>query len=145
MQEREFTHNPISNLVVGLTFCQDWYDTLCKEFPALDLSGFNALNQAEMSEPALEMSFENPRTHAADEFQEDNYTVNYSDTSVRNDKEMECDEHKKVSIDVDNHRETPHSFHRPQSFYVHDESDEHEEVTFSGHASILYTQGEFIR
>ncbi|KAK1389283.1 TAF RNA polymerase I subunit A [Heracleum sosnowskyi] len=142
MQEREFTDNPISNLVVGLAFCQDWYDTLCKEFPALDLSGFNAPNQSEMSEPALEMSFENPRTHVADEFQEDNYTVNYSDTSVRNDKEMECDEHKNLSINVDNHRETPHGFRRPQSFYVHsEESDELEEVTFSGHASILYVQG----
>lgn len=142
MQEREFTGNPVSNLVVGLAFCQDWYDTLCKEFPALDLSGFSVPNQSEMSEPALEMSFENPRSNAAEEFQEDNY----SDTSVRNDKEMECDEHKKVSIDVVSHRETPHSFHRPQSFYVHsDESDEHEEVTFSGHASILYAQGEFIR
>lgn len=142
MQEREFTDNPISNLVVGLAFCQDWYDTLCKECPTLDLSGFKAPNQSEMSEPALEMSFENPRSRVADEFQEDNYTANYSDTSVRNDKEMECDEHKKVSIDVGNHRETPHSFQKPQSFYVHsDESEEHEEVTFSGHASILFAQG----
>ncbi|KAL8087838.1 uncharacterized protein LOC141697523 [Apium graveolens] len=142
MQEREFTDNPISNLVVGLAFCQDWYDTLCKEFPALDLRGFSVPSQSEMSEPALEMSFDNPRSHVAEEFQEDNYTVNYSDTSIRNDKEMECDEHKKVSIDAVSHRETPHSFHRPQSFYVHsDESDEHEEVTFSGHASILYAQG----
>lgn len=142
MQEREFTDHPISHLVVGLAFCHDWYVTLCKEFPALDLSGFKAPNQSEMSEPALEMSFKNPRSHVAEEFQEDNYTANYSDTSVRNDKELECDEQKKLSINVGNHRETPHSLHRPQSFYVHsDESEEHEEVTFSGHASILYAQG----
>uniref|UniRef100_A0A164WDE0 Uncharacterized protein n=1 Tax=Daucus carota subsp. sativus TaxID=79200 RepID=A0A164WDE0_DAUCS len=120
MQEREFTENPISNLVVGLAFCQDWYDTLCIEFPTLDIRGSDAPSQSEMSEPAVEMSFDNRGSHIADEFQEDNYTVKCnSDTSVRNDKEMECEEDQKVSVNVDMHTETPHSFHKPQSFYVH--------------------------
>ncbi|XP_063947348.1 uncharacterized protein LOC108192343 isoform X2 [Daucus carota subsp. sativus] len=138
-QEREFQKNRLSNLVVGLVYCQEWYDTLCMEFPTLNLR--RAPDQSEMSEPEFEMSFEDPRSYIADDFQEDNHTVKCnSDASVGNYKEMECEGDPKVSSNVDIQMQTPHSFHRPQSFYVHS-SENDEEDSFSGYASIFNVQG----
>lgn len=142
-QEREFQKNRLSNLVVGLVYCQEWYDTLCMEFPTLNLR--RAPDQSEMSEPEFEMSFEDPRSYIADDFQEDNYTVKCnSDATVGNYKEMECEGDPKVSSNVDIQMQTPHSFHRPQSFYVHS-SENDEQDSFSGYASIFNVQGGSIR
>lgn len=147
MQEREFRTDPISNLVVGLTFCQEWYTAIQKEFPDIDLDGFYTPNQSEMLESRFDMSIENSKGYVADEVEEANYPIRRdSDTSVRIDKEIGSEEvvnqHQQVSMDVDQQRKTPHQIYEPQGFYVSAETDGREEPSVSGHLSIFYAHGE---
>ncbi|XP_058211119.1 uncharacterized protein LOC131323376 [Rhododendron vialii] len=124
MQEREFGSDPISNMVVGLTFCQLWYSTISKElqFRNSDKSYTPIPSDMETRDEAPIVNSEGHATvdthQVGSSFQAD------SDTSVRNDKvvarDVDLDQHREVSMEVDDNlqKETTYKNNQSLGFYM---------------------------
>ncbi|KAK2968393.1 hypothetical protein RJ640_004399 [Escallonia rubra] len=145
MQEREYGSDPMSNLVVGLTFCQLWYTVIRKEFQLRDSEESCTPTQSETLESRFNMSSENSDVQDGVEVQESNTELQHdSNTSVRNDKEIGLEEVDDqlggVKLEVDDYlqSETPYRNFQPQGLYVNSgESNGHEESSVSYHASSI--------
>lgn len=156
MQEREFGSDPISNMVVGLTFCQLWYSTISKElqFRNSDESYTPIPSDMETRDEAPIVNSEGHATvdthQIGSSFQAD------SETSVRNDKEVardvDLDQHREVSMEVDDNlqKETTYKNNQSLGFYMDAAEDSgHEKSPLSNfggnmqYASTFNAHGEF--
>lgn len=124
MQQREFGSDPISNMVVGLTFCQLWYSTFPKELQCRNSDESYSHRQSDM-EMRVETPIEDSGGHnTVDIHQVDSSIQADSDTSVRNDKEVardvDVDKHREVSMEVDDRvqKETTYRNHESMGFYM---------------------------
>ncbi|KAG5551301.1 hypothetical protein RHGRI_009648 [Rhododendron griersonianum] len=124
MQEREFGSDPISNMVVGLTFCQLWYTTISKELQFRNSDESYTPIPSDM-ETRDEAPIANSEGHATvDTHQVGSSFQADSDTSVRNDKEVardvDLDQHREVSMEVDDNlqKETTYKNNQSLGFYM---------------------------
>ncbi|KAI8557826.1 hypothetical protein RHMOL_Rhmol04G0040700 [Rhododendron molle] len=124
MQEREFGSDPISNMVVGLTFCQLWYSTISKELQFRNSDESYTPIPSDM-ETRDEAPIVNSEGHASvDTHQVGSSFQANSDTSVRNDKEVardvDLDQHREISMEVDDNlrKETTYKNNQSLGFYM---------------------------
>ncbi|XP_060209297.1 uncharacterized protein LOC132636448 isoform X1 [Lycium barbarum] len=153
MQERGFESDPVSNLLVGLTFYQLWYSTIPKELHLQELDKSDSPVQSETFEDRLFMSILNSEGHDAVEGEEANSPFHCdSNTSIRNDKEIlgiDVSQQREVPMVVDDNvpGETQNYNFQPQDFYVNSaERSDHEgsSMDLSGdvpYHSIFYNRG----
>uniref|UniRef100_A0A5B7BG06 Uncharacterized protein n=1 Tax=Davidia involucrata TaxID=16924 RepID=A0A5B7BG06_DAVIN len=143
MQEREFGSDPISNMVVGLTFYQLWYSAIPKEMQLKDLDESYTPSLPEMSG----MRFNTPKNsvmHDAVDIHEADSSIKEKDINEA-DSPFQCDSYTSVMIGKDTALDQ--SFQR-QGFYVKTiKENDQEKSSFSNHsddmlhASIFYARG----
>ncbi|KAL7249633.1 hypothetical protein ACSBR1_011759 [Camellia fascicularis] len=146
MQQCEFGSDPISNMVVGLTFCHLWLSAIPKELQLRDSDESYTPVQSEMSGMSFNVSAENSEGHdevdiqqAETSFQADSSFQANSDTSVRNDKDVarnvDVELHREVSMELDENlqRETTYENYQSQGFYMNSADDSGHEKSFSNH------------
>lgn len=130
MQQPEFGNDPVSNMVVGLTFCQLWYSSIPEELQLRDSEEAYHPVQTEMSETRFDVSLENYEGHDATDTREAGSSFKPdSDTSVRNDKD--------VALNDDVH-------HQSQGFYMDPAEDSgHGNYSFSNHGDDMQYESNF--
>lgn len=139
MQEREFSDDSISNMVVGLTFCALWYSVIPEEFRSRVSDESYSSMGSKISGTKYNVSVENSEEHDAINSHANGSSFQYdSETSVRIDKDIAChanaDENKEISMDVD--EDLP-----KENFYVHsaDTSDEENSSVSNQTDNLQYT------
>lgn len=154
MQERGFESDPVSNLVVGLTFYQLWYSTIPKELHLPELDRHDSPVQSENFEDRIYMSILNSEGHDAVEGQEANSPLHCdSNTSIRNDKEIsgvDLSQLRQVPVVFDDNvpGETRNDNFQAQDFYMNSAERSDHEGSSMGHSgdvpyhSIFYSRGE---
>lgn len=149
MQKRGFESDPVSNLVVGLTFCHLWYSGLPKELQWTELDTFDESKQSEMPADGIYKGYDAFEAGGAK-----SSLQCYLNTSFAYDKEVlgEDGNHPKDSMDIDANKlkESARRHFQPLDFYVNSaEESGHEKYFFSNssgdlpHVSIFDTHGEF--
>ncbi|KAA8523951.1 hypothetical protein F0562_010374 [Nyssa sinensis] len=143
MQEREFGSDPISNMVVGLTFYQLWYSAIPKEMQLKDLDESFTPLHSEMSGTI----FNTPKNSVG----HDAVDIHEADSSIKEkdihgaDSPFHCDSYTSIMLEKDNALDQ--SFKR-QGFYMNTVKESgQEKSSFSNHgddmphASIFYAHG----
>jgi len=151
MQQPEFGNDPVSNMVVGLTFCQLWYSSIPEELQLRDSEEAYHPVQTEMSETRFDVSLENYEGHDATDTHEAGSSFKPdSDTSVRNDKDVALNDdvhhHKEVSLEVDDKIKTEITYQNRQSqgFYMDPAEDSgHGNYSFSNHGDDMQYESNF--
>ncbi|XP_009615959.1 uncharacterized protein [Nicotiana tomentosiformis] len=153
MQERGFESDPVSNLVVGLTFYQLWYSTIPKELHLPELDRHDSPVQSENFEDRIYMSILNSEGHDAVEGQEANSPLHCdSNTSIRNDKEIsgvDLSQQRQVPVVFDDNvlGETRNDNFQAQDIYMNSAERSDREGSSMGHSgdvpyhSIFYSRG----
>ncbi|CAH9104402.1 unnamed protein product [Cuscuta epithymum] len=150
MQERGFESDPISNLVVGLTFYELWYSSLPAEMHLGKQEELESNTQPEISQDNMFMSIVDSKWQGASEGKKPSSLITCdSNTSIRNDKEYieagayKCGEvHKDVEINLREIKREDDN--QPQDISLH--SDERSELEMSNDSSppsfsSYYTRG----
>ncbi|VFR00999.1 unnamed protein product [Cuscuta campestris] len=147
MQERGFEGDPVSNLVVGLTFYELWYSNLPQEMHLGEQREIECNTQPDRSQVNEVMSIVDSRSQGAYEGQEINsLTKHESNTSIQNGKEKieaGVDPFGKDLMDVEN---KPQRDAGNQELIVSLHSDERSELEKSNNSSppslsTFYTHG----
>ncbi|KAG8364888.1 hypothetical protein BUALT_Bualt18G0045400 [Buddleja alternifolia] len=149
MQERGFDSDAVSNLVVGLAFCQLWYSGIPKELQLTELDSFGT-PQSGLPVDGIHRPIDYSKENDVFEAGEGSSRLQSdSNPSIANDKDLLEDDGKEpMDVDDSVKRETSHPSSQPQEFYMksaeEDELSDHSFPDYSGdlpHASIFYTQG----
>lgn len=154
IQDHDIGEDPVSSMVVGLTYYQLWYSTIPKEMQWANLDESYTTVQSDMSETRFDDLGENSDGSYAVDFHEADAPLHCdSDTSVMNDKIMSMDidsnPHREASVEVDANLQCgkPHQSFQQQGFYMDlDESSGHEVFSLNygdnmQDASIFYAHG----
>ncbi|XP_047334719.1 uncharacterized protein LOC124938342 [Impatiens glandulifera] len=156
MQERQFSNDPMSNLVVGLTFYQLWYSSIPEDLQLQDIDESHVSLESEISRSYANTLFENSEGQCVVDEHEASHTSDLdSDTSVRIDK-VSSHAHSvndsKGSMEVDGSQGemTPKKF-QSQGLYMQSDDDDdnssQKDHSFDNHAdymeyvSILHSRG----
>ncbi|KAG6645336.1 hypothetical protein I3843_08G111600 [Carya illinoinensis] len=143
-QERELGSNPISNMVLGLTFYQLWYSTIPKEIQLGDSDPFYSLGRSDMLGTRFINSVGNSEwDNGNDTYKADIPFRRDSETSVMNDKQIfgdaDINQSREVSMDVDvglqgeNHMQN----FQPQDFSMNSDENTGNETSFSNHGHYM--------
>lgn len=137
MQKRGFESDPVSNLVVGLTFYHLWYSGLPKELQWTELDTFDNSKQSEMPGDGIYKGYDAFEAGGAK-----SSLQCYSNTSIANGKQV-------LEEDVNQLKESRRRHFQPLDFYMNSaEESGHEKCFFSNtsgdmpQVSIFDTHGE---
>lgn len=127
MQERDFGSEPISNMVVGLTFCALWYSIIPEEFRSRVSDKFYSSTELEVSGTKCEYSVENSEEHDVTDINDDGSSFRAdSETSVWIDKDIGCDanidENREMTVALDDDLKN-------ETSYVHSSENNDEETS----------------
>lgn len=101
MKERDFSCHPMSNLVMGLTFCQLWYSNLSEEVKLRDSNRDYTPQRSDTPGSKFSNQIVNSGENYATYTHDAVTSQNNSETSVMNDKR------KTLVADCQLHREVP--------------------------------------
>lgn len=135
MQENEFGRDPVSNMIVGLTFYQLWYSTIPKEMLLTDSDQVYTPGQTNKLLAYSEGWDRVNSNQAGTEFQCD------SDSSIKNDKvpihsDSGLRTESSVRVDSVQMENLPQNF-QPQGFYANSAENTENEASMSNHGDQL--------
>ncbi|KAK9988882.1 hypothetical protein SO802_029121 [Lithocarpus litseifolius] len=148
-QEQELDTDPMSNMVMGLTFYELWYSTIPEEMQWRDSDLFSSRCHSDM-----ETRFSNPvensmRCSANDTHKADIPIQCDSDTSVMKDKKIssnaDINQNREVSMDADVSLQSEHPMQnfQPQEFSMDSDEITGNEASFSKHGDHMQYASNF--
>ncbi|KAM3742549.1 hypothetical protein ACB098_07G076200 [Castanea mollissima] len=149
-QEQELDTDPMSNMVMGLTFYELWYSTIPEEMQWRDSDLFSSRRHSDM----METKFSNPVENSMWCSENDTHKADIpircdSDTSVMKDKKIssnaDINQNREVSMDADVSLQSEHPMQnfQPQEFSMNSDEITGNEASFSKHGDHMQYASNF--
>ncbi|KAM3694724.1 hypothetical protein ACJW31_07G077200 [Castanea mollissima] len=149
-QEQELDTDPMSNMVMGLTFYELWYSTIPEEMQWRDSDLFSSCRHSDM----METKFSNPVENSMWCSENDTHKADIpircdSDTSVMKDKKIssnaDINQNREVSMDADVSLQSEHPMQnfQPQEFSMNSDEITGNEASFSKHGDHMQYASNF--
>ncbi|XP_030944135.1 uncharacterized protein LOC115968777 [Quercus lobata] len=137
-QEQELDTDPMSNMVMGLTFYELWYSTIPEEMQWRDSDLFSSRRHSDIMETRFSNPVENSMWCSANDTHKADIPIRCdSDTSVMKDKKIssnaDINQNREVSMDADVNLQSEHPMQnfQPQEFSMNSDEITGNEALFS--------------
>ncbi|KAK4563662.1 hypothetical protein RGQ29_005990 [Quercus rubra] len=149
-QEQELDADPMSNMVMGLTFYELWYSTIPEEMRWRDSDLFSSRRHSEIMETRFSNPVENSMWCSANDTHKADIPIRCdSDTSVMKDKKIssnaDINQNREVSMDADVSLQNEHPMQnfQPQEFSMNSDEITGNEASFSKHGDHMQYASNF--
>ncbi|TKY49144.1 hypothetical protein E2542_SST26570 [Spatholobus suberectus] len=125
LEQEKVDIDPVSNMMMGLTFYELWYSSIPKEFQWRNSDLFDLQENSHMEGTSFSNETgQSERYNSVESHMADSQCQCDSDASIMNDKQISRNVVSNEDMEVDaNKRENPHQNFQPEGFYLN--SEEH--------------------
>ncbi|KAK7335086.1 hypothetical protein VNO80_26857 [Phaseolus coccineus] len=114
--------DPVSKMMMGLTFYELWFSSIPKEFQWRNSDHFYLLENVHMETLFTNKTGQSERYNSVESHMVDSHSQHDSDASIMNDKHISRDVVFSKDMEVGtNKREKPHQNFQPEGFYLNSE------------------------
>nr|POE97725.1 hypothetical protein CFP56_71787 [Quercus suber] len=149
-QEQELDTDPMSNMVMGLTFYELWYSTIPEEMQWRDSDLFSSRRHSDIMETRFSNPVKNSMWCSANDTHKADIPIHCnSDTSVMKDKKIssnaDINQNREVSMDADVSLQSEHPMQnfQPQEFSMNSDEITGNEASFSKHGDHMQYASNF--